>query len=57
MPFVGGLGDPVGEAPVRPIDPAIYVYTNKRMLVRVYLDEGRVSDTPESAGTGISETA
>ena len=38
------------------IDPAIQVYTNKRMLVGVYLDKGRVSDTPESAETVISET-
>ena len=30
--------------------------TNKRMLVGVYLDKGRVSDTPESAETVISET-
>ena len=38
------------------IDPAIYVYTNKKMLVGVYLDKSRVSDTPESAETVISET-
>ena len=38
------------------IDPAIQVYTNKRMLVGVYLDKGRVSDTPESAETVVSET-
>ena len=38
------------------IDPAIYVYTKKQMLVGVYLDKGRVSDTPESAETVISET-
>ena len=37
-------------------DPAIEVYTNKRMLVGVYLDKGRISDTPESAVTVISET-
>jgi hypothetical protein len=32
------------------------VYTKKQMLVGVYLDRGRVSDTPESAETVISET-
>ena len=39
-----------------PIDPATQVYTNKLMLFGVYLDKGRVSDTPESAETVISET-
>ena len=32
------------------------VYTNKQMLVGVYIDRGRVSDTPESTETWISET-
>ena len=34
----------------------IQVYSNKRMLVGVYLDKGRISDTPESAETRISGT-
>ena len=38
------------------IGPAIQVYTKKLMLVGVYRDKGRVSDKPESAKTGISET-
>ena len=29
-------------------------YANKQMLVGVYLDKDRVSDTPVSAETGIS---
>ena len=32
------------------------VYTNKQILVGIYLDKGRVSDTPKSAETVISET-
>ena len=31
------------------IDLVISVYTNKQMLVGVYLDKGRVYDTPELA--------
>ena len=34
----------------------IKVYTNKQMLVGVYIDRGRVSDTPEFAENMISET-
>ena len=45
------------QSSIQPIDPFIQVYTNKRMLVGVYLDNGRVSDTPESAETVISETS
>ena len=33
------------------------MYTNKDFLVRVQLDKGRVSDTPESAKTMISDTS
>ena len=44
------------EREARAIDPAIYVYTNKRMLVGVYLNKGGVSDTPEFAETRISGT-
>ena len=39
------------------INPAILVYTNKQMFVRVYLDKERISDTPKTAETVISETA
>ena len=38
------------------IDLVILVYTNKQMLVGVYQDKCRVSDTPKSAETVISET-
>ena len=38
------------------IDLGIQVYTNKLMLVRVYLDKGRVADTSKSAGTVNNET-
>ena len=39
------------------MDLVIQVYTNKQMLVGVYLYKGRVSDdTPESAETVILET-
>ena len=46
----------VAGAVLQTIHPAIQVYKNKTMLVGVYLDKGRVSDTPESAETVISET-
>jgi hypothetical protein len=35
---------------------AIKVYTNKQMLVRVYLDPRRSSTTPKSAESGNYET-
>ena len=40
----------------KPIYLVIQVYTNKRMLVEVYLDKDKVFDTPESAESVISET-
>ena len=34
-----------------PIDLVIYVYTNNQILVKVYLDKGRVSDAQDSSET------